>query len=117
MWSKSIDDNVGVSASGYGSALFAQDARKLRAERSLSDYDVRLRWVLSGVYDLPGKRLANSAARGVLGGWQLTGILTLQSGRPLTVFSGRGENKTGGGSDRPNVIGEGGGNPKAQRWG
>ena len=86
MWSKSIDDNYGVSAAADGSAFFAQDARNLRAERSVSDYDVKLRWVLSGVYDLPGKRLGNKLARGVAGGWQMTGILTFQSGRSFTVF-------------------------------
>ena len=116
MWSKSIDDNYGVSAAADGSALFAQDARNLRAERSLSDYDVRLRWVLSAVYDLPGKQLQNSAAKAVLRGWQLTGILTLQSGRPFTVFSGRDESNTGGGSDRPNVIGDWRVSPNPDRW-
>jgi len=116
MWSKSIDDYYGVSAAADGSALFAQDARNLRAERSLSDYDVRLRWVLSAVYDLPGKQLQNSAAKAVLRGWQLTGILTLQSGRPFTVFSGRDESNTGGGSDRPNVIGDWRVSPNPDRW-
>ncbi len=117
MWSKSIDDNYGVSAAADGSAFFAQDARNLRAERGPSDYDVKLRWVLSAVYDLPGKRLGNALARSVAGGWQMTGILTLQSGRPFTVFSGRDESNTGGGADRPNAIGDWRvAAPSADRW-
>ena len=117
MWSKSIDDNYGVSSAADGSAFFAQNARNLRAERSLSDYDVKFRWVLSAVYDVPGKRLGNRMARSVAGGWQMTGIMTLQSGRPFTVFSGRDESNTGGGADRPNVIGDWHvGSPNADRW-
>lgn len=72
---------------------------------------------MSAVYDLPGKRLSNAFARTLAGGWQMTGILTLQSGRPFTVFSGRDESNTGGGSDRPNVIGDWRvASPNADRW-
>ncbi len=117
MWSKSIDDNFGVSAASDGSGFFAQDARNLRAERGLSDYDVKLRWVFSTVYDLPGAHLQSSLARAVLAGWQLTGIATFQTGRPFTVFSGRDESNTGGGADRPNIIGDWQvSNPNADRW-
>lgn len=117
MWSKSIDDNFGVSSAADGSGFFAQDARNLRAERGLSDYDVKFRWVLSAVYDLPGRGLRNPLIRSLAGGWQMTGILTLQSGRPFTVFSGRDESNTGGGSDRPNVIGDWRvDSPNADRW-
>jgi hypothetical protein len=121
-WSKSIDDNYGISAASDGDSFFAQDARNLRAERALSDYDVTHRWVLSYVYDLPfGKGRSLGPSKGVLSaiatGWQVTGILTLQGGRPFIVFSGRDESNTGGGSDRPNVIGDWRvSNPTPDRW-
>jgi hypothetical protein len=105
-WSKSIDDSVGVSAASDASTLFAQDARNLRAERSVSDYDVTHRFVFSYVYDLPLGRNQRKSLRAIAGGWQLTGILTLQTGPPFTVLSGRDESNTAGGSDRPNVIGD-----------
>jgi hypothetical protein len=110
-WSKSIDDGQGISAAADGSNFFAQDARNLRAERAVSDYDVTHRWVFSYVYDLPfgqGQRFGidNTVANAILSGWQLTGIFTLQSGRPFTVYSGRDESLTAGGSDRPNLIGD-----------
>jgi hypothetical protein len=110
-WSKSIDDNSGISASGDGDFFFAQDARNLRVERALSNYDVTHRWVLSSVYDLPlgrGHRIAsgNPVITAISSGWQITGILTLQGGRPFTVASGRDESNTGGGADRPNAIGD-----------
>jgi hypothetical protein len=43
---------------------------------------------------------------GIVGGWQVSGILTLQTGPPFTVLSGRDESNTGGGSDRPFLIGD-----------
>ncbi len=119
-WSKSIDDSVGISAASDGSMLFAQDARNLRAERSVSDYDVTHRFVFSYVYDLPFGRTRNNLLHAIAGGWQLTGILSLQTGPPFTVLSGRDESNTGNtgvGSDRPNIIGDWRiPNPGPDRW-
>jgi hypothetical protein len=121
-WSKSIDDGSGIST-GSDSSGGAQNARNLRAERAASDYDVGHRWVLSYVYDLPfggGKRFApsNKVAGYVLSDWQMTGILTMQSGRPFTVITGNDQSATGGAaSDRPNIIGDWRvENPTPTRW-
>jgi hypothetical protein len=110
-WSKSIDSNFGISSGSDSSEFFAQDARNLKAERAASDYDARHRWVFSYVYDLPfGKNhrifSSHQAVNILIGGWQTTGILTLQTGRPFTVTMGRDVSSTGGGSDRPNLIGD-----------
>src|SRR5439155_6725374 len=109
-WSRSIDDYQGIST-GSDSSGNAQDARNLGAERGLSDFDVHHRYVLSYVYDLPfgrGRRFdASSVFAGALfSGWQLTGILTLQTGRPFTPFTNIDISDTGGGNDRPNLIGD-----------
>ncbi|MBI1791752.1 MAG: TonB-dependent receptor [Acidobacteria bacterium] len=105
-WGKSIDDGAGVST-GSDSSGVAQNARNLRAERGLSDFDVPQRWVLSWVWDLPfGANASNRAAKALIHGWQVTGILTLQGGRPFTVLTGTDQSNTDGGADRPNVIGE-----------
>ncbi len=121
-WSKSTDDNAGISSGSDSSDFFAQDARNLRAERAASDYDVTHRWVFSTVYDLPfgsGRRFSpsNRVAGAIVTGWQLTGILTLQTGRPFTVDTGQDISNTGGGSDRPNLIGDWHvANPGPDRW-
>ncbi|MGH9841060.1 MAG: carboxypeptidase regulatory-like domain-containing protein [Blastocatellia bacterium] len=121
-WSKSIDDGSGIST-GSDSSAAAQDARNLRAERAVSDYDVGHRWVLSYVYDLPfggGKRFApsNKIAEYLVSGWQMTGILTMQTGRPFTVITGTDQSATGGAAtDRPNLIGDWRvENPTPTRW-
>src|SRR5262249_48802410 len=103
-------DSVGISAASdtAGSNSFAQDARNLRAERAVSDFDVTQRFAFSYVYDLPFSKTPNKALRAVAGGWQLSGILTLQTGPPFTIFSGRDESNTGAPvlEDRPNIIGD-----------
>jgi len=111
-WSKSIDDGSGISTGSDSSGL-AQDARNLRAERAASDFDVTHRWVLSYTYDLPfGKGKAygasNKFADHLISGWQLTGILTMQTGRPVTVITGSDQSNTSGSltTDRPNLIGD-----------
>lgn len=106
-WSKSIDQNNGISSTTDSGPLFAQNARNLRAERASSDFDVSHRWVLSYVYDVPiAHSISNRLIKTVLSGWVLTGVATLQTGRPFTVLTGTDTSNTGGGSDRPNLIGD-----------
>jgi hypothetical protein len=59
----------------------------------------------SYVYDLPQLAKANPIVRAALGGWQMTGILTLQSGGPITIVAGKDQTQTGIGADRANYLG------------
>ena len=74
-------------------------------------------------YELPfgkGKPLfenANRVANGVLGGWQLQGILLFRSGLPFTVTMSRDVANTGVGGQRPNRIGSGKvDHPTLEKW-
>src|SRR5207249_9256511 len=92
-----------------GDMLFPQNSYNLRAERGLSGVHTAHRSVTSVLYELPvgrGRRFLNRGgiANGVLGGWQLGSIFTLQSGFPYTVVSGRDQSNTGAGYDRPNAT-------------
>jgi len=49
-------------------------------ERASSDFDVRHRFIVSYIYDVP------RWAPGIGSGWQLAGITTVQSGQPFTAF-------------------------------
>jgi hypothetical protein len=63
----------------------------IQGDYGLCDFDVRQIFHLSGGYALPigrGRALLSDAGRlvnGVLGGWRMSGILTLQTGQPLTI--------------------------------
>jgi hypothetical protein len=65
------------------------------------------------VYELPygrGKRFGGSApsiVSGILGGWQLAGIGTWQSGTALTVLAGVGQGPTGATGNRADRIADG----------
>ena len=68
-----------------------QDSYDIRSSRSLASYDIPHRLVLSALYEVPygrGRRYGASAPallEAVLGGWQINGIVTVQSGTPLTI--------------------------------
>ncbi len=51
-------------------------------ERASSDFDVRHRFVAYYIYDAPRWAWAGPVGSG----WQLTGIITIQSGQPYSVF-------------------------------
>jgi hypothetical protein len=120
-FSKSIDIGAPPSTGGAGEAAVL-NPRNLKAERGLSEFDQRNNFVTSVVYELPwgrGKRWMSAAPAlvdHILGGWQLTGILRFQSGRPFTVTTGRDISNTGA-TNRPNVVGDPKlDKPTADRW-
>ena len=53
--------------------------------RGLSDFDIRHNWVLNFTYALPGRDLTGLTGA-ILSNWNLSGIWTMRSGNPLTVF-------------------------------
>jgi hypothetical protein len=105
-FSKAIDE---VSSGGSAFATVdqhgAQNPDDRKGDRGPGDFDRRHRWVTSYLYELPFFRSKSFAAR-LLGGWELGGILTLQSGDPFTVTTGRDNSLTGVGYDRPDLIGD-----------
>jgi hypothetical protein len=50
-----------------------------------SDFDIRHNWVLNFTYALPGRDLTGVTGA-IFGDWNLSGIWTMRSGNPLTVF-------------------------------
>jgi len=108
--SKVIDDTH-YGGNGDGTQ---QDQRNRRAERGPASFDSRNRLVFSIVYELPvghGHNLLGSSPALVdafLGGWQISGIQTLQSGRPFTPGLIVAQSNTGSSStDRPDRISSG----------
>jgi hypothetical protein len=68
-----------------------QNTYDVRASRSLSPDDIAHRFVMGFVYQLPfgrGRRFATDlrgAAQFLLGGWEINGIVTYQSGAPIAI--------------------------------
>ena len=108
-FSKSTDNGSGIRTLN-GDTLFPQDSFCLECEWGLSIFDVRHRFVSSILYELPfgdGKPyLTDGIGGAILGGWQVSTIISISSGFPRNVTVGTDRSNTGGGQDRPNATGE-----------
>lgn len=108
-YSKSLDDGAGGNSSSGDPRNNIQDPRDVSANYGLSNFNFKQRLTDSMIYQLPvghGKRFLgndNSVTDAALGGWELTSILTLQSGAPFTVFQATSTANTGT-FQRPNRV-------------
>jgi hypothetical protein len=66
----------------------AQNSFNTRVERARSTYDRPHRFSLNAVYELPFYRSQAGVLGRFLGGWQMGGFLTLQSGTPFGPLNG-----------------------------
>jgi hypothetical protein len=122
-YSKSIDNTSGVRVQGFDT-LFPQNSNCLQCDRGLSSFNVQHRFVTSVLYDLPAGKgraldLKNMFANGIVGGWQIGGIWTVQSGLPQVITDGGTDRtNTGVGYDRPDATGVSPfvSNPHPYRW-
>ena len=114
-WSHSIDGaSVFFGSGANATTIFPQDNYNLKAERGNSDFDIRQRLSWSFTYELP---IPQSVPKAIGAGWQLGGILTLQTGQPFSVLTGQDNSSTGLGNDRPGLVGDPNSGPHTvQRW-
>ena len=104
-WSKSIDtlpfgqSNTTVYLEGLSPIPWYMSGRH-QFDRGRSEFDHRQRLVTSFVWDMPKLTRSHAAVRAVAGGWQMSGLLSVQSGGPVTVTAGRDLSGTALGSDR-----------------
>ena len=111
-YSKSLDDTSGIRNQG-NDLLYPQNSYCIPCEYGPSAFDVRNRVVVSGLYELPvgkGKILAinNKALDALIGGWQIGGTFTHQTGQIATPEMGSDNSGLGGpfgNFDRPNLTG------------
>ncbi|MDT4965863.1 MAG: hypothetical protein QOJ64_600 [Acidobacteriota bacterium] len=90
-WSHSIDDsadalvvagerNLPRDSSGFAGGFSGP-------ERGNSAFDVRHRFVMNFIYELPFK-FENNLLQKVLGNWSMSGIVQSQTGNPYSIFGG-----------------------------
>lgn len=80
-WAKSIDTASFESPTALTNQSFPVDQKE---EHGPSDFDVRHSWVGSAIWDIPFYRQRNDWAGKLLGGWQISTIVTWNSGFPWT---------------------------------
>lgn len=109
-WGKSIDDSISGSSGQSNRVGGYQDINNRRQARATSTFNVPHRLVISGVYELPfgkGRSLLSSGNKfvnGLVGGWQLNTIATVQSGFNITPTMAASNLNNAGAYQLPNRV-------------
>jgi len=116
-WSKMINDsesaddpNLDWLYSAAGGRPRPQVWDNLRLERAVSLFDINHRFIADFNYALPfGRRGSigsgmNKILDGFVGGWQVNGILTEQTGQPLVPTLSGAKTIEAGATQRPNLL-------------
>jgi hypothetical protein len=119
-----------LSTSGVGAGFDVgtfrepQNPFNVKDEHGLAEFDIKQRAVISYIWEIPfgkGRAYGDRASRLVntaLGGWNLTGIHTFQSGLALSAIQTGGAVLDLGGErrGRPNLIGDPEGPQTIDKW-
>jgi hypothetical protein len=105
-WSHTIDFGslAETFQQGSGQPVFPQNGRDLAAEKGNAAFDIRQRFVFSGIWDIPFFKGGSGWTHRALGNWALSGIVQWNTGLPLTVIDTSDTSLTGELSDRPDVV-------------
>ena len=99
-WGKSLDTNSRAnSGDSSGPASEPQDTYDLRQNKGASDHHVEHAFRFNWAYALPVSGMSG-AAKVLLEGWQMQGIVSLNTGGPLQINLGSGANLTDYNRDR-----------------
>jgi len=105
-WSKSISGpaDVGGLVGGGNFGATALDTFNVKADRSLSVFDIPQRFVGTALYDVPFFRHTEGAKRLLLDGFQVSTIVTAVSGDPTAVFYTGATVNASSQNARPDVV-------------
>jgi hypothetical protein len=81
-WSKALDNDQ--NSITFTSSNVPLNPFNLKQDYSLSDFDQRRRFTMSGVWQLPTHSIQSKSLRRAVDGFQISGILTLADGRPYS---------------------------------
>jgi hypothetical protein len=100
--SKNIDE---ISEDKLNTGVTMVDSHNRRLEHGPAALDTRHIFNASYVWDLPQLQRSGWFGKQILSGWQLNGLVRVQSGNPFDVLAGSDVNLDGNANDRPNLIG------------
>jgi hypothetical protein len=103
-FSKNIDDATNELFSSVVNPRRAQDGYDLGNERGPSALDIRNKFAITWVYELPNIRSDHSFVRAVAHGWEWSGSYIAESGQPVTPLSDTDSNANGDGAGDRTII-------------
>jgi hypothetical protein len=108
-FSKALD-TLSIIGLQFGANSFIQDPHNIAGEYGPANFDQTHRFVATGSYEIPSVR---NKWRYVIGGWQVSGIYTVSSGFPYTIYAYSGGNDQLGLTRLDNVRANLVGNPSS----
>ena len=94
-YAHTIDDATNELFSSVVNPRRPSDWQNLALDRANSTLDVRHKFALSWIYELPKVNTANNFMKTVAHGWQVSGTYLVQSGQPVSLLSGTDSNANG----------------------
>lgn len=106
IWSKSMASAALQTTGNIGNSggTEPEDYRNLKLERQRQANDMRNQAVISFVWKPNYFGGFNPVTRMLLGGWSLAATVSMHSGKPFTITSGKDDNLDGNNNDRPNLL-------------
>ena len=107
-FSKNIDNATNELFSSRVNPRRAQDGFDFAAERGLSALDIRHKFALSFLYEIPNVRTDHAFVKALAHGWEWGGTYLAESGQPVTPLSGVDSNANGDSAGDRTIINPGG---------
>jgi hypothetical protein len=105
--SHSIDNvsSVGNEPRAVGLSAYLLDPFNPSLDKASSDHDVRQRFVTSFIWELPVARNTRSTRRYLFAGWEMSGVLSFQTGQPFSLTDSGVRDRDEIENTRPRVTG------------
>jgi Carboxypeptidase regulatory-like domain/TonB dependent receptor-like, beta-barrel len=103
-YSKNIDNATNELFSSRVNPRRAQDGFDFAAERGLSALDIRHKFALSFLYEIPNVRTDHAFVKALAHGWEWGGTYLAESGQPVTPLSGVDSNANGDSAGDRTII-------------
>lgn len=106
IWSQSLASAALQTTGNIGNSngTEPEDYRNLQLERQRQANDMRNQAVISFFWKPNYFNGFNPVTRLVLSGWSLAATISMHSGKPFTITSGKDDNLDGNNNDRPNLL-------------
>ena len=109
-FSRMKDNQFGESSTFQTRTAIPQNNYDLDAEYGISHFDSPHRIVLAPIFKVPNSSSTGAAAKWLLNGWNVSGVMEFVSGSPLNAVLSGGQSTANlglfGGRQRPNLTGD-----------
>lgn len=107
-YAHTIDDATNELFSSVVNPRRPFDWQNLALDRSSSTLDVRHKFAMSWIYELPNISTQNGLLKTIAQGWQVAGTYLVQTGQPVSLLSGSDANANGDTAGDRGILNPGG---------